>query len=103
MMRVKEEINKLHAEFKRACLGFESMAAAWDARTVGSDLSDGAKAYTKKKADMYRKLGSQCSAVFAKARKDPEEKWDYSSIIGPTDSMGDNQKIDDTATTAAQL
>ncbi|EPS97783.1 hypothetical protein FOMPIDRAFT_1127848 [Fomitopsis schrenkii] len=80
MTRVKEEINKLHAEFKRACLGFESMAVSWDACTASSDLSDGAKAYAKKKADMYRKLGSQCAAAFAKARKDPGEKWDYSSV-----------------------
>ena len=79
-MRVKEEINKLHAEFKRTHLGFGNMAAAWDRCTAAAELSDGAKAYAKKKAAMFRTLASQCAAAFAKVRKDPEDKWDYSSV-----------------------
>ena len=82
LTRVQEEINKLHAEFKRACLGFEALAAAWEGRTEGPGLSHGARAYAKKKADMYRRLGGQCAAAFAKVRKDPEEKWDYCSVSG---------------------
>lgn len=80
MSRVKEEINKLHAEFKRTRLGFDNMAQAWDVRTGAAELSEGAKAYAKKKASMFRTLASNCAAAFAKVRRDPEEKWDYSRV-----------------------
>ncbi|EPS93581.1 hypothetical protein FOMPIDRAFT_8127, partial [Fomitopsis schrenkii] len=66
MSRVKEEINKLHAEFKRTRLGFDNMAQAWDVRTGAAELSEGAKAYAKKKASMFRTLASNCAAAFAK-------------------------------------
>ncbi|EPS99174.1 hypothetical protein FOMPIDRAFT_61328 [Fomitopsis schrenkii] len=75
--RINEEVNKLHAEFKRTHQGFKSMASAWEALLTHTDLSDGARAYVCKKGAMYNALGDKCADLFVKTRKDDEDKWDY--------------------------
>ncbi|KAH9913617.1 uncharacterized protein B0H18DRAFT_850835, partial [Fomitopsis serialis] len=80
LARINEEINKLHAEFKRTILGFKNLSLAWESAALKTQLSDGSRAYARKKADMFQKLSDQCSETFAKARRDPEEKWDYSDV-----------------------
>ncbi|KAH9936581.1 uncharacterized protein B0H18DRAFT_859881, partial [Fomitopsis serialis] len=78
--RVTEEINKLHAEFKRTILGFKNMSKAWEDMSARAALSEGARAYALKKADMFNKLSVQCANAFATTRRDPAEKWDYSNV-----------------------
>ncbi|KAH9907106.1 uncharacterized protein B0H18DRAFT_849414, partial [Fomitopsis serialis] len=68
--RANEEVNKLHAEFKRTILGFKSMSNAWEAVSTKTDLSEGARVYARKKADMFSKLSLQCANHFASTRKD---------------------------------
>ena len=87
MWRVQEEVNKLHAEFKRAILGFKNMALSWEVVAGKTVLSEGARAYARRKANMFEKLSTQCADVFAKTRKDLEEKWDYSKVSVPRCSM----------------
>ncbi|KAH9913610.1 uncharacterized protein B0H18DRAFT_1126101 [Fomitopsis serialis] len=72
LARINEEINKLHAEFKRTILGFKNLSLAWESAALKTQLSDGSRAYARKKADMFQKLSDQCSETFAKARRDPE-------------------------------
>ncbi|KAH9924500.1 uncharacterized protein B0H18DRAFT_877822 [Fomitopsis serialis] len=78
--RVNEEINKLHAEFKRTILGFKNMSRAWEQVSAKAGLSDGARAYALRKVNMFNKLSVQCADVFGTTRKDAAEKWDYSIV-----------------------
>ena len=77
---VNEEINKLHAEFKRLILGFSNMSRAWQGTAANPLLSRGSQAYALKKAGMFNTLSQQCASVFAAVRKDHTEKWDYSKV-----------------------
>ncbi|EPS99917.1 hypothetical protein FOMPIDRAFT_15395, partial [Fomitopsis schrenkii] len=65
LARVNEEINKLHAEFKRLVLGFSNMSRAWQACAMNPLLSVGARAYALKKGDMFATLSKQSASVFA--------------------------------------
>ncbi|TFY63889.1 hypothetical protein EVJ58_g2973, partial [Rhodofomes roseus] len=80
MTRANEEVNKLHAEFKRTILGFKNMSKAWEAVSA-KDLSRGAQVYARKKADMFSKMSLQCANAFASTRRDYQEKWDYAKNI----------------------
>lgn len=80
LARVNEEINKLHAEFKRLVLGFSNMSRAWQACAMNPLLSVGARAYALKKGDMFATLSKQSASVFATTRRDHTEKWDYSTV-----------------------
>ena len=80
VQRVNEEINKLHAEFKRTILGFKNMSKAWQNVSAKTGLSGGARAYALKKTDMFSTLSEQCTVVFASTRKDHDEKWDYAGV-----------------------
>ncbi|KAH9830166.1 uncharacterized protein C8Q71DRAFT_717239 [Rhodofomes roseus] len=80
MTRANEEVNKLHAEFKRTILGFKNMSKAWEAVSTKKDLSRGAQVYAWKKADMFSKMSLQCANAFASTRRDHEEKWDYAKV-----------------------
>ncbi|TFY54299.1 hypothetical protein EVJ58_g8946 [Rhodofomes roseus] len=77
LSRVNEEVNKLHAEFKRSILGYKNLSLSWESVAKHSALSEGARVYARKKAAMFNKLSEQCAQVFAKSRRDPEDKWDY--------------------------
>ncbi|KAH9928328.1 uncharacterized protein B0H18DRAFT_857014, partial [Fomitopsis serialis] len=70
MERANEEVNKLHAEFKRTILGFKNMSNAWESVSTKATLSEGARVYARKKADMFSKLSLQCASTFASTRKD---------------------------------
>ncbi|KAH9929425.1 uncharacterized protein B0H18DRAFT_832381, partial [Fomitopsis serialis] len=78
--RVNEEINKLHAEFKRTTLGFRNMSAAWEAVSLKDGMSPGARAYAKRKTAMFKQMSTNSAAAFAATRRDPGEKWDYSFV-----------------------
>ena len=80
LARVNEEINKLHAEFKRLILGFSNMSRAWQVTAANPLLSRGSQAYALKKASMFNALSQQCASVFAAARRDHTEQWDYSKV-----------------------
>ncbi|KAH9836458.1 uncharacterized protein C8Q71DRAFT_707931, partial [Rhodofomes roseus] len=80
MTRANEEVNKLHAEFKRTILGFKNMSNAWEAVSTQQMLSRGAQAYARKKADIFSKMSLQCANAFASTRRDHEEKWDYAKV-----------------------
>ncbi|KAH9932518.1 uncharacterized protein B0H18DRAFT_860635, partial [Fomitopsis serialis] len=71
--RANEEVNKLHAEFKRTILGFKNMSNAWQAVSTKPELSEGARVYARKKADMFSKLSLQCANQFASTRRDHED------------------------------
>ncbi|TFY52044.1 hypothetical protein EVJ58_g10233 [Rhodofomes roseus] len=81
MTRANEEVNKLHAEFKRTILGFKNMSNAWEAVSTQQMLSRGAQAYARKKADIFSKMSLQCANAFASTRRDHEEKWDYAKVV----------------------
>lgn len=77
--RVDEEVNKLHAEFRRTILAWNNMAAAWASTSLLRHVSKGATAYANKKAAMYKRMAEDCEKVYVSSRRDPDgSKLDYS-------------------------
>ncbi|OCH85160.1 hypothetical protein OBBRIDRAFT_692560, partial [Obba rivulosa] len=54
--RYDEEVNILHAEFRRTIKSFMKMSEVWEAAARKSDRSPGAKAYAKQKSFMFKRM-----------------------------------------------